>query len=161
MRHIGLLVATLPLAGCVHAGGASPVPAAPPPARIEAPLPPPAALLTAAAELRRAGFYVTAIDTIARRLNAESSESALAGNRLIECAAPAGNRSAEALPPLMIVELSAIPTPSGSALTMQTRVRTSYLRMTADARRPDTENECRSDGTVERRVASSLNARTP
>jgi hypothetical protein len=163
-----VVVATAALAtACIPGRSSTAAYASPATARMQAPLSPSAALRAAAGELRRAGFYVTAIDTVGSRLRAESGEDALARERMIECVALPEDARSDALPPTMIVEVAATPGGAGSAgragadLTVVTYVRTSYMRMTSKSRRPDSETECRSNGVVERRLAGLLNARTP
>jgi hypothetical protein len=117
---------------------------------------PPGVLRTAARELVAAGFVVIQSDSVARlRAEREHPPGELEGT--LTCRSATTPKGLVTIAPTMILDLSVQPrSDGGSELLLASRVSTAYLRLAGDAPPRATEDDCRSTGSVERRLLESL-----
>lgn len=151
--------AALALSGC--ASTSSPPPAPVTPTRLEVSTTPATLLRTAAAELWREGFLVTA-DTIAHRLRAVRERAPGDPDASVRCIPAENAREKAARAHALIIDLAITPLPggAGSEATLTSRVRASYLRLGPEPRRPDSDRACSSTGAAEQAVVTALGSKT-
>jgi hypothetical protein len=134
-----LVTLSIVVSGCGRAPSAS---SAPSPTRtIQIAASPAKVLERASSVLRTAGFTVTPGDGNASRLTAEREQGTMHSESIgcVGAAQPTHDVSERKV----FVALAAVPGASGqTTLTLTARLRTSYLRMSADPRRPDSMSDC-------------------
>lgn len=120
---------------------------------------PPRTVIRAAAEqLTAAGFLVTTTDSLSH-LRAEREQRPGELDATLTCHAVSNPAVMRSLVPTMIVDLATEQRPDGRTdLTMEARVRATYMRLTAEPARPSNFSDCRSSGQLERQLTDLLKA---
>jgi hypothetical protein len=154
MRSRVALALPVLMAGCLSARSTVAGPAAP--VRLSLEAGPRAVIRSAAQQLTAAGFLVTAIDSSAT-LRAEREPRPGEFDGLLTCRTAQSPEQRAGLAPKMIIDLAVHPAPDiGSVLVVASRVRTSYLRLTAAPAREHSDQDCRSTGVIEQRLVDRL-----
>ena len=118
--------------------------------------PPREALHVAAEQLTHDGFMIVAVDSAAG-LRAEREHRPGELGTSVACRVAENPAVRASLAPTLIINLAAEPRPNGgSELTLESRVRAVYLRLTAEPARPSSDSDCHSTGVVERLLAERL-----
>lgn len=112
----------------------------------------------AAEQLTAAGFLVTTTDSLSH-LRAEREQRPGELDATLTCHAVSNPAVMRSLVPTMIIDLATEPRADGRTdLTMQARVRATYMRLTAEPARPSNFSDCHSSGLLERQLTDLLTA---
>lgn len=120
--------------------------------------PPRAVIRAAAQQLTAAGYLVTMIDSVSH-LRAEREQRPGELDATLTCHAVSNPAVMRSLVPTMILDLATEQRADGRTdLTMEARVRATYMRLTAEPARPSNFSDCRSSGQLERQLTDLLTA---
>lgn len=112
---------------------------------------------SAALALVSAGFRVTQTDSAGFALNASRTATHNANQDFVKCSLPAGSAAAANRETTLFISFRAAPMQEGSDVTIGSRVTTSYPGYAGTTMQvPPSDSVCVSNGTMERRLESSL-----
>ena len=150
-RILALLLATTSTA-CLPTRAVAPAPLS-----FHASRPPKEATQVAVISLINAGFRVTQTDSIGQALTASRTATHNGNQDYVTCDAAKGSAAAANRETTLTIDFKAAPSASGSDVTVQSRVRTSYpgYAGTSMETAPN-ETDCVSNGVMEQQLAAAL-----
>lgn len=111
----------------------------------------------AAVVLINAGFRVTQTDSIGQALTASRTATHNGNDQYVTCDAARGSAAAANRETTLTIAFKAAPSASGSDVSVESRVRTSYPGYVGTAMEtPPNETDCVSNGVMEQQLAGAL-----
>jgi hypothetical protein len=152
MRPVLAPFLLLMVAGCLVGG-----PKAPEPLIFRSSQPPREVVRRAALALVSAGFQVTQIDSLGGGLVANRTRAANGNEEFVTCQLPRNSEGAANRATTLRIAFTATKADAGSDLRIESNVVTSYPGYDGTPMAMATnENDCASNGTMERRLADAL-----
>ena len=111
----------------------------------------------AAIVLVNAGFRVTQADSIGQALTASRTATHNGNQEYVTCNLPKGSGAVANSETTLTIDFKAMPSSSGSDISVQSRVRTSYPGYAGTSMAtPPNETDCVSNGVMEQQLAAAL-----
>jgi len=152
MKRFTWVVAVELVTGCV-----SSKPTAPAPVSFHSSRSAKEATQAAAVTLTGAGFRVEQADTIGNALTANRTATHNGNQQYVVCALPKGSDAAANRQTILAVSFRAVPKPTGSDISINSQVTTSYPGYEGTAMQvPANASECVSNGTIEQQLTNVL-----
>jgi hypothetical protein len=153
MRHFVALSFLVAAASCVR----TPVAVAPAPKTFHAARNAKEAVQTAVVTLMTAGFRVTQTDSLGQAISASRTATHNGNEEYVTCELPRGPGAAANRETTLTINFRATPSNSGSEVTVDSRVVTSYPGYAGTSMQvPPNEADCVSNSVMERQLEASL-----
>jgi hypothetical protein len=152
MKCFVRILSALALVGCLSSR-----PTAPAPVNFHSSRSAKEATQAAAVTLTGAGFRVEQSDTIGNALRANRTATHNGNQQYVVCTLPKGSDAAANRQTVLAVSFRAVPKPSGSDISISSKVTTSYPGYEGTATQvPASDSDCVSNGTIEQQLTSVL-----